>query len=495
MKLLLSIFSILLLSYSALISQNFCSTPQDNAFMQRLIKNKANWDRTQSKGSNSRLVPVTFHLVARNDGTGRLSEDLVYNAICTINERLASFESEIRLFLDEIRLIENNTIYSNPQDVSLGSFKDFSSVNVFCVGEIASGSGGTTLGYYQPGVDIIVMKNDNVSNGGWTFEHEVGHYFSLAHTHRGWESTPYDPNIFPEKVTSVTVTSSQVSGSVQVELMNGSNCGIAGDMICDTPPDYGRGQSCNCCVLNTTILDRNCEPIAPIMNNVMSYSNGCADWLFTPQQILAMETDYDSPQRAIIRGSGITSYTPILAEVEPLFPINLETAEVYDHIDFSWKGVPNAEFYKVYIGDEVYETNFTRLLIEDLSPNSLVQWRVNAFNRFGSGCVAVQSQAFWTGDTGFSAVSDLEFVESINIYPNPLKRSDQLSITFSSSQGFSGSIKLVDISGKVIYIQNDVNFATGFNSYKLPDLELSGGVYILQIETKKGSIAEKIIVE
>jgi len=173
----------------------------------------------------------------------------------------------------------------------------------------------------------------------------------------------------------------------------------------------------------------------------------------------------------------------------------LETVDVHNRIEFTWRGISNVEFYKVYIGDDVFVTNFTRLLIEDLPANTLIQWRVNAFNRFGSGCVAVESQAFWTGDSRFSAVTDLDFIEAINFYPNPVTSSEQISISFNSLERFSGSIKLVDISGKLIYNQNDVNFAIGHNSLKLPTVELNKGLHILQIETKKGSITEKIIVE
>ncbi len=57
----------------------------------------------------------------------------------------------------------------------------------------------------------VVMDNDCSTNGS-TLAHELGHYFSLAHTH-------------------------ETNGGS--ELVNGTNCSTAGDDLCDTPADPG----------------------------------------------------------------------------------------------------------------------------------------------------------------------------------------------------------------------------------------------------------------
>ncbi len=53
------------------------------------------------------------------------------------------------------------------------------------------------------------MNNSSAEDGA-TIAHEMGHYFGLLHTHETANGT---------------------------ELVNGTNCGTAGDLLCDTPAD------------------------------------------------------------------------------------------------------------------------------------------------------------------------------------------------------------------------------------------------------------------
>jgi len=496
MKLIINILALFLLASTVVTGQSTCGTPQDDAFMKRLLKNKARWHETISKGSGSRLVPVTFHLVADNDGDGRLSEDLAYKAICTLNDRYEDLGVDINLYIKQFKVWNNSLIYNNTRTSPMPALKDATSLNIFCVGDIdLNGDGGITLGYYSPRFDLVVALNNQLGNEGWTLEHEIGHFFSLGHTHRGWEADPWNPEDFDEKITALTVTSSQVGEPAVVELVNRSNCESAGDFLCDTQADYGRGQSCNCCVLANVIMDRNCDTLRPMMNNIMSYSARCADWQFTGDQILAMRTDYDSPERILLRNSGVTAYTPVTESVQPTYPIALEDVEVYDYVEFTWNPVANAELYKIYIGEEEYLTTETSLVVTDLAPNSFVSWRVNALSKWGAGCVEVIPQAFRTGSSQFSATTDLGFVEGVRIYPNPLGFNQNLKIDISSSESFNSSINIYDVSGKIVFTVSGVNFRKGQDTYQINKLDLSEGLHILEIVTSEGSITEKIIVE
>ncbi|MCC7027995.1 MAG: hypothetical protein IT265_13610 [Saprospiraceae bacterium] len=93
--------------------------------------------------------------------------------------------------------------------------------------------------------------------------HEFGHLFGLSHTFEG-------------------------NG---IELVNGANCDVAGDGICDTPsdpfvPDSPPGKYATGCEFVFTGKDANGEYYQPDIGNIMSYY-GC-DCGFTREQYLVM---------------------------------------------------------------------------------------------------------------------------------------------------------------------------------------------------------------
>ena len=273
-----------------------CGTDQSDAFMKDLLRNRKDYDRTLQKGQVERFVPVQFHLVGNNDGSGRASEVAVLEALCTLNERYDSLE--LRFYLaDEMRTLDNTLVNEQPgnQNASntMRALKNSDAANVY----VLQAPGDGVAGFYSGGQnDYVVMGKNFLANAGFTLEHEFGHFFTLSHTHRGWEDEPYDPAIHGDTVTITKISSSQ-TGEIGVELMDRSNCGkdiddgspIAGDGICDTPPDYGFGQSCGCCNMLFTVWDSNHDLIETVVDNVMSYSDNCSPYVFTAQQVLAIK--------------------------------------------------------------------------------------------------------------------------------------------------------------------------------------------------------------
>ena len=85
-----------------------------------------------------------------------------------------------------------------------------SASSIYFTDYVESSTGGSLCGYayYPGGADVILMKNSCATNGS-TLPHEVGHFFSLRHTHG------------PSNLLTTT------------ELVDGSNCDTDGDEICD----------------------------------------------------------------------------------------------------------------------------------------------------------------------------------------------------------------------------------------------------------------------
>jgi hypothetical protein len=81
--------------------------------------------------------------------------------------------------------------------------------------------------------------------------HEIGHFLGLAHTH-------------------------DELGEGK-ELVNGSNCSVAGDLICDTPATPNTRDLANDCIYSGTERDPNGQLYNPDVTNVMASALGCPE--------------------------------------------------------------------------------------------------------------------------------------------------------------------------------------------------------------------------
>lgn len=112
----------------------------------------------------------------------------------------------------------------------------------------------------------IIIQNNCIN--AKVIAHELGHFFSLAHTFEG-------------------------NG---IELVNGANCTTAGDQVCDTPADpFVPGDSMdqyidrqNMCRFISQKVDANGEFYRPDVGNIMSYYPAECLCGFTHQQLLKM---------------------------------------------------------------------------------------------------------------------------------------------------------------------------------------------------------------
>jgi len=112
-------------------------------------------------------------------------------------------------------------------------------INAFFVQELPFNLGGASIG------PQIYVSRYGARN---TLAHEIGHALGLNHTH---------DYLF------------------ESELVDGSNCTFAGDMLCDTPADPNLitpGLVVQPCAYVGTITDANGDLYAPMLSNVMSYS-------------------------------------------------------------------------------------------------------------------------------------------------------------------------------------------------------------------------------
>ena len=100
--------------------------------------------------------------------------------------------------------------------------------------------------------------------------HEIGHFFGLNHTH-GPSNT-----------------------ELTEELVDGSNCNVTGDNICDTNADPQLSNSVvdSSCDYTGNLSDANNEVFVPNPLNVMSYSRKICRTVFSDQQYARMNAIY-----------------------------------------------------------------------------------------------------------------------------------------------------------------------------------------------------------
>ncbi len=268
---LLSLLAIPFISYS---QQNECATVfpekyQSNrekspkAYKKFLKDFKARAENHSSGGSCINYAPIKAHVLRHDDGTGGLTETELNDAIDNMN---TIYESACLAFYlcDGINYIDDDTYYDfdqSQESALTGANNVANLINIYFCNSVSDGpSSYCGYAYYPGNQDVILMDNSCTMNGS-TLAHEVGHFFSLPHTHSGGD-----------------------------ELVDGTNCTTAGDEFCDTEADPQLSYSTvnSSCVYTGTETDANGANYNPNTHNIMSYSRKpCRDF-FSVEQFAAI---------------------------------------------------------------------------------------------------------------------------------------------------------------------------------------------------------------
>jgi len=228
-------------------------------------KQERGFDRTNIELHPEICLNVYYHIVRESNGTGGIDESKLVEMTALLNQEY----NPHNLFFNQLGFdfIDNTDLYNVWDDSEFYTLiqvnNQANAINIYTTNYINNASGQADIGN-----QAAVIRGDKVLEP--TLPHEVGHCLNLFHTHHG---TVYeagdDVNQCPE-------------------LINGSNSGICGDYVEDTPADPG--------LLNNDgsyKVDANCNYIggggySPDTHNIMSYSrDNCKD-RFTIGQELRM---------------------------------------------------------------------------------------------------------------------------------------------------------------------------------------------------------------
>ncbi|MCB9327234.1 MAG: hypothetical protein H6572_00940 [Lewinellaceae bacterium] len=128
--------------------------------------------------------------------------------------------------------------------------------------------------------------------------------------------------------------------------MQRTNCTIAADGFCDTPPDYNFGITSNGCNYTYQVYDSNDDLIIPQKNNFMSYFNDCSTYVFTDEQTQAMKNSFYGDQRDFLRREYVMPDTTMISTtIQFTNPTAGSTVPTYNAVTIEWNPVDGATDY------------------------------------------------------------------------------------------------------------------------------------------------------
>lgn len=350
-------------------------------------------DFATARSADTLLAGIQIHLVGRNNGTGYFSPEKLLDAMCRLNADYA--DAGVRFyFKNDWNYIDSTVWYQHSnllQGIDMMLTNNVpAALNVY-FSLTAAGSCAYNLPYAG-----VSMSHGCSGPDAHVWAHEVGHALSLQHTFLGWEDKVYSfATPTPDTLTydythfhdSLETQIPAPLDTALVEYVDGHNCTIAADRICDTPPDYlsygwgcdGQGQSL------VQQKDPNGATFYSDGTLYMSYSVDDCQNRFTPEQInvlranlLTEKADWlttGPPQGDIAETAALLS--PVGGQLSPVSGTVLE-----------WSPVPNATRYVLQVSrfsnfavKEVdVATTETTYTLGSLVANQNYYWRVRPFN-------------------------------------------------------------------------------------------------------------------
>lgn len=144
-------------------------------------------NRSIVNGYTIKLVPVTYHVFQDDDGSNGITQAQLEASMLRVNDHFK--EAGIEFFqCGAIQYYQNTALNDwdkNVDDASITGYHVANTLNIYFVNAVTSGS-SSICGYaYYPGSKHYTVMKNSCAYNGTTFEHELGHYYNLPHTHQG----------------------------------------------------------------------------------------------------------------------------------------------------------------------------------------------------------------------------------------------------------------------------------------------------------------------
>nr|MBS0037667.1 zinc-dependent metalloprotease [Saprospiraceae bacterium] len=465
-----------------------CATPPHKD--EKLTYYQSNLGNYRFLTADTLLIPIKIHIVGTDEGTDYANEDFVVQAFCILNEYFE--QASIQFYIHgDINYI-NNTEWYDHENFEPGrdmiAFNNYPGMLNSYIVQRAAGA----CGYYSRGVDGVVLAVNCLDPVNQTWAHEIGHQLTLPHTFYGWEGTTYNPQEpTPESLWFRNAW-------VPVETTDGSNCRDAGDGFCDTPIDYlSYRWSCSA---NNPLGLMLTDPLGSTSrvdgSYIMSYSSGACRAVFSEEQIQAMRMNLLLDRYDIIDFD--TPLGKVSSNIEFLHPQNQQEVP-FNQAYIEWKAVPNATKYLVQVSplpifsnlifDKIVTDTFVQLPDLILGRNHLV--RVKALSELQPCNDFSERISFMASEVSSVVLPD--FPDYHFSFPTLLSSQENLQLQLTGgNESIEAQLRLISANGQVMR-SKQVNLRDG-STTEINTFDLPSGIYLLHIQSAKGSLISKQVV-
>jgi hypothetical protein len=455
------------------ISEQGCGTVTTPQEMQALAQFLASDVKAKTTAGND-SIPLSIHIVGKDNGTGYYKLDNLFSVICELNTKYApvGFYFYIKW---PIQYINNTSYYIH--DFWSGSQMMYdnnvgSTVNVYFVDDPAG-----ACGYFSPQNDGIAIKKSCSNPGSTTLVHELGHYFGLPHTFYGWEHGATPAN--PEKVTRGA----------------GANCSYTGDLFCDTDADYISDRWY--CPYVGTKTDVTGTKYHPDSSLYMSYSMDNCQSRFSNLQMAAMQNNLHNQRSYLLTGS--VPFYNALAIPGIVYPNDSIYA---NNTNVKWHKVAGADYYQVKISLATNNLVKQEGLTSDTTLGinfpmySTVQYKVTVTPLSSKNLCRDKSLVHtyhYSLSTPALDVTSLEETQrAIGLYPNPASSSATIDLA-SVAQG-TYAVQILNLNGQKVYEQA-IKHIGGSQKVTVPLQHLSNGIYMVKVTGNNNNWTEKLVIQ
>ena len=286
-------------------------TPQQRLIYDQARGVRSNWEKAETTLD----FPIQFHIIRETNGTGGLDPlelQGIMNGLNSYydNANMQFYECSNVNYIDD----SGNYDFLSTNKTSFTSTHDISGViNIYFFNSICkSGCGGSapvmlcgksTFPASMGGGSAGMIMDNSCALNGTTMTHEVGHFFSLLHTH--------ETAIGTELVSRTSFPSTNWLG---IPITISPNCSSAGDELCSTEADWwnsGNGLSGlvnTSCVYTGNAVDAYGYTYVPDPTNLMSYARkSCRTFLSNGQYNRINYSAVNDPDRNNLTGSSCGS--------------------------------------------------------------------------------------------------------------------------------------------------------------------------------------------